>query len=91
MFKSEIWTVAKSGGCVKMGGMKHPETICTLATSPLSISREVHQRACAIAKVPQMIEELEALVFLEKTAMSKKQIRLQIARAKDLLAEIELD
>ncbi len=88
MIQHEIWEVANSGGSVQMGGMKHPETICTLETVPLKISRTIEQRAKAIAKVPRMIEELESLVFLEKTSMSKRCFRVAISRAKDLLAEI---
>ncbi len=83
------WIVTKSGGRVELQTMGHPKTICTLVeTAPLKISPEVEANARLIAASPQMLEELKHLIFLEKTAMTKKQVKMAISRAKDLLAEI---
>lgn len=86
--RNQKWDVANSGGKVIAAGMGHPEPICVLETVPLKITPEVHSRAILIAKAPDMLRELEALVFLEKTAMSKSQVKMCISRAKDLLTEM---
>ena len=44
-----------------------------------------------IAAAPAIRQELENLVFLRKTAMTKKQILLVIGRAEDLLNSIEAE
>lgn len=56
------WIVANSGGSVKLGGMRHPKTICTLETSPLSISPEVEANAKLIAAAPDMLIALQKAV-----------------------------
>ena len=63
--------------------------ICTLNqndTPPI----ETEANARLIVAAPAMLEELKSLIFLEKTAMTKRQVKMAIGRAKDLLDSLDL-
>ena len=51
------WTVSNSGGKAQTGGMRHPQTICTLEISP-----EVEANAKLIAAAPEILEALNDLI-----------------------------
>ena len=64
MLKNEKWAVANSGGKVIKAGIGHPETIAILEEVPLSITKEIQERATLISQSPQLFNQLKEMLDL---------------------------
>ncbi|KKK78185.1 hypothetical protein LCGC14_2846100 [marine sediment metagenome] len=62
----------------------------TVAVVGGEIQEEALANARLIAAAPAMYQELKDLIFLEKTAMTKKQVKMAISRAKDLINSLDI-
>lgn len=58
------WAVSNSGGRIITGGMRHPQTICTLETVPLKISPEIEANADFIVTACNAHDDLVAAAEL---------------------------
>lgn len=70
----------------------HTSIVCggkRVATSSGVGEEEAKTIATLIAAAPALLQELKDLVFLEKTAMTRKQVKMAISRAKDAIAKAE--